>query len=219
MEDRPENRVRPQLHVRVWGMDADARPFSQNAIAHNISSEGAEILGIEYPLKTGDIIGIKCGEKKARFKVVWVKDAGILRKVEASVQILQGQEIPWREIANPEGLRLSPGKIERRFVRHKIQFPIQIGYADSQRANMSTSATDVGGRGCYVETMLPLPLGTQSTITFWINEEKLQTSAVVRASDPGVGMGIEFTTLDANVQERLQQFLDKIDTPATNAAS
>jgi hypothetical protein len=227
MEDRPETRAESQLHVRVWGMDADARPFSQNAVA-NISGEGAQILGINHPLKTGDIIGIKHGEKKARFKVVWVTDAGTLRKTEAGVQILQGQKLPWPEMVNPEELTFAPGKIKRRFARHKIQFPIQIGYADGQRVRMNTTATDVGGRGCYVETLLPLPLGTQGIITFWMDEEKVQTTAVVRASDPGVGMGIEFTTLDTQVQERLQHFLDKIDTSlsgedpakdATNAPS
>jgi len=228
MEDRPEIRAEAQIHVRVWGMDADARPFSQNAIDNNISGEGAQILGINHPLKAGDIIGIKHGEKKARFKVVWVTDGGTLRKIEAGVQIVEGQESPWQEMAKPEELTFAPGKINRRFVRHKIHFPIQIGLADTQRAQMNTNATDIGGRGCYVETLLPLPLGTQGTITFWMDEEKVQTTAVVRSSDPGVGMGIEFTTLDTHVQERLQQFLDKMDTtlreeyPAkstTNAAS
>jgi hypothetical protein len=215
MGDRPEIRTETQINVRVWGMDADARPFSQNAVARNISGEGAQILGISHPLKAGDIIGIKHGEKKARFKVVWVTDAGTLRKIEADVQIVEGQKSPWREMANPEELTFAPGKVNRRFVRHKIQFPIQIRLADTQRARMNTNATDIGGRGCYVETLLPLPLGTQGTITFWMDEEKVQTTAVVRASDPGVGMGIEFTTLDAHVQERLQQFLDKMDTSPT----
>jgi hypothetical protein len=171
MDDKPQIRAETQIHVRVWGMDADAHPFSQNAVANNISGKGAQILGINHPLKAGDIIGIKHGEKKARFKVVWVTDAGTLRKIEAGVQIVEGQESPWREIANLEELTLAPGKIKRRFVRHKIQFPIQIGLGDTERARMNTNATDIGGRGCYVETLLPLPLGTQGTITFWMDEE------------------------------------------------
>jgi hypothetical protein len=214
MGDSPEIPAETQLHVRVWGMDADSRPFSQNAVARNLSGQGAQILGITHPLKTGDIIGIKHGEKKARFKVAWVTDGGTLRKIEAGVQIVEGQQSPWKEMANSEELTFAPGKIKRRFVRHKIQFPIQIGLADTQRAHMNTNATDIGGRGCYVETQLPLPLGTQGTITFWMDDDKVQTTAVVRASDPGVGMGIEFTTLDTDVQERLQQFLDKMDTSA-----
>ena len=75
---------------------------------------------------------------------------------------------------------------------------------------MQTNATDIGGRGCYVETLLPLPLGTKIKITFWMDSEKIQTSGVVRASNGGVGMGIEFTQLDNHVQERLQQHLEKL---------
>ncbi len=212
MEQRPESSVETLIHVRVWGMDADARPFFQNAVANKISREGARLLGINCLLKAGDIIGIQHGQRKARFKVVWVTDAGTLRKIEAGVQMLQGQESPWQEMADPETLTFAPGKIKRRFVRHKIQFPVQIGFTDTQRARMNVNATDIGGRGCYIETLLPLPLGTQGTITFWMDEDKVQTTAVVRASDPGVGMGIEFTSLDNFVQERLQQFLDKMDT-------
>lgn len=80
---------------------------------------------------------------------------------------------------------------------------------------MQTSATDIGGRGCYVETLIPLQLGTKVNITFWMDSEKVTTSGVVRASDPGVGMGIEFTALDNTVQERLQQHLEKLDTGLT----
>jgi hypothetical protein len=76
---------------------------------------------------------------------------------------------------------------------------------------MQTNATDIGGRGCYVETLLPLPMGTRVKITFWMDDEKIQTSGVVRASDGGVGMGIEFTQLDDHVQERLQKHLEKLD--------
>lgn len=211
MEHRPATRVETQIHLRVWGMDANSRPFFQNAITNNISSEGARLSGINHPLKAGDVIGIQHGERKARFKVVWVTDAGTLRRIEAGVQILQGQQSPWQEMANPEKLTLDPGKVNRRFVRHRILFPIQIGFADTRRACMNTNATDISGRGCYVETMLPLSLGTQVVITLWMDQDKVQTSGVVRASDPGVGMGTEFTALDNDCQERLQQFLDKMD--------
>lgn len=110
MGDRPEIPAETQIHVRVWGMDADAHPFSQNAVARNISGEGAQILGISHPLKTGDIIGIKHGEKKARFKVVWVTDAGTLRKIEAGVQIVEGQRTPWQEMTNGKRSRLPQAK-------------------------------------------------------------------------------------------------------------
>jgi hypothetical protein len=93
----------------------------------------------------------------------------------------------------------------------KVLFPIEISFEDSRRSHLQTSATDIGGRGCYVETLLPLALGTKVHITFWVESEKVQTSGIVRTSDPGVGMGIEFMALDNVVQEWLQAHLDKLD--------
>jgi hypothetical protein len=196
-------------------MDADGRPFFQNANASNISSEGATFSGINHPLKAGDVIGVQHGEKKARCKVVWVIDSGVARQIEAGVEILAGQQSPWQELTKADNTAVSPSKNKRRYVRHKVWFPLEIGFEDSRRTHMQTNATDIGGRGCYVETLLPLAIGTKVKITFWMDSEKIHTSGVVRASDGGVGMGIEFTQLDNHVQERLQQHLDKLDAGLT----
>ena len=142
-------------------------------------------------------------------------DSGVARQIEAGVEILAGQQSPWLELTKTEKAAVSPSKNKRRYVRHKVWFPLEIGFEDSRRTHMQTNATDIGGRGCYVETLLPLPLGTKVKITFWMDSEKIQTSGVVRASDGGVGMGIEFTQLDNHVQERLQQHLDKLDAGLT----
>jgi hypothetical protein len=55
-----------------------------------------------------------------------------------------------------------------------------------------------------------LPLGTALTITFWLDLDKIVTPASVRTSDPGVGMGIEFSGLSPENQERLQLALEKL---------
>jgi hypothetical protein len=215
MDKRPETRVATVILVRVWGMDSDGHPFFQNANATNISSEGAMISGIAHPLKAGDVIGVQHGDKKARFKVVWVVDGGVARKIEAGVQILPNQQSPWLNLASTEKAEIAPAKNKRKYVRHKVLFPLEIGFEDARRTHMQTNATDIGGRGCYVETLLPLQLGTKVKITFWMDSEKVQTSGVVRASDGGVGMGIEFTQLDNEVQDRLQKHLDKLDVGLT----
>jgi hypothetical protein len=84
---------------------------------------------------------------------------------------------------------------------------------------MRTNAADISGRGCYVETLVPLPLGTPLSITFWIDSDKIVTSATVRSSDPGVGMGIEFTGLNEETKERLQEHLHKLADQAAGERS
>jgi hypothetical protein len=76
---------------------------------------------------------------------------------------------------------------------------------------MRVNATDISGNGCYVETVMPLTVATTLKVDFWIEEEHLSGSAVVRTRDPGVGMGIEFTGLPEESKNRFQAHLDKID--------
>jgi len=212
MDKRPEPRVSADIPVRIWGMDAEGRPFFQNAHAGSISDEGAALTGIAHPLKAGDVIGIQHGEHKARFRIVWIVDTGGARKREAGVELLPAQHSPWRGMAKIEMSQPQDSKNRRRYARYKVLFPIEISFPDANRGRMQTHATDIGGRGCYVETLVPLAVGTNVNINFAIDAEKIRTTGTVRTSAPGVGMGLEFTTLDDQVQQRLQQFLERMDT-------
>ena len=75
---------------------------------------------------------------------------------------------------------------------------------------MGFKTADIGGQGCYVETMVPFPLKKAVTITFWLNSERVKTTAIVRTSDGGVGMGIEFTGLEDATQKELQEHLENL---------
>lgn len=220
MEKRPEERVAADIPVRIWGMDVDGKPFFQSALAGSLSTDGAQLTNLHHSLKIGDIIGIQYAEKKARFKVVWANPSSAPGKNKAGVVILSGQAAPWNEIT--EDNKRSPRKAnseKRRFIRHRVNFPVVISFDDTRRPHMQCSATDIGGRGCYVETFSPLTLGTPLIMTFWLDSEKIQTNAVVRTSDPGVGMGIEFTALENHIQLRLQEYLEKIDKGFSKAAT
>jgi hypothetical protein len=202
------------LKVKVWGMGANGQPFFQNAIAQNISLTGACIYGVEPDLKVGDVIGVQYEGKKARCKVIWVVNAGAIKKTQLGVQLVAEQECPWAA-ALPSDLktdeRLTQRQDNRRkFARHKISFPLELR---DERVNtpLRVNATDISGNGCYVETVMPLPVATALRVDFWIEEEHLSASAIVRTRDPGVGMGIEFTGLTEENKKRLQLHLDKLD--------
>jgi hypothetical protein len=153
MEKRPESRVTADIPVRVWGMDADGKPFFQSGLAGSLSSEGAQLTHLHHCLKAGDIIGIQYGEKKARFKVIWANASVAPRKNKAGVLILPDQTAPWTDIAAETSIKpKGTGSDKRRFSRHRVQFPIEISFEDARRAHMQCSATDIGGRGCYIET-------------------------------------------------------------------
>jgi len=213
----PEQHIEPRLTVdlpvRVWGMSADGRAFSQHARAQNISSEGALLSGLDNELKVGDVVGIQCGDKKARCTVIWALNAGAIKKNQVGIKLLADQESPWKNYLPLDGATVtisrSPSN-RRRFYRHKIKLPIEIR-DERVKAPTRINATDVSGNGCYVETMLPLPVGTVLRVDFWLDSEHVNVTAVVRTCDPGVGNGIEFTGMTPDKRERMQAYLDAID--------
>ena len=209
------------LKVKVWGMGANGQPFFQNAMAQNISATGACLYGIEPELKVGDVIGVQYEGKKARCKVVWLVDAGALKKMQVGVQLVMDQDCPWAA-ALPTGMKLEERTTprhdnRRKFLRHKISFPLELR---DERVNtpLRVNATDISGNGCYVETVMPLAVATSLRVDLWMGEERLAPSAVVRTRDPGVGMGIEFTGLTEEQKKRFQAHLDQID-PGTGLLS
>jgi hypothetical protein len=215
MSDQLEPRLDVELPIRVFGMGTDGRPFLHNAQARNISHHGAKLSGLEAQLKPGDVIGVQFGDRKARCKVIWVVDAGQAQKVSVGVNLVEGQACPWEKEMqqtsheSETAPRIAPSdEDKRKFPRLRVPFPIEIRSQDGVGSHMNTKAADISGRGCYVETMLPLPLGKLLNITFWLDSERISTPAVIRSSDGGVGMGIEFTGLDEKIRDRLQQQIE-----------
>jgi hypothetical protein len=195
-------------------MGANGQPFFQNAMAQNISATGACLYGIEPELKVGDVIGVQYEGKKARCKVIWVVDAGALKKTQVGVQLVLEQDCPWAA-ALPSGMHTEERTVvrqdnRRKFARHKISYPVELR---DERVNtpLRVNATDISGNGCYVETVMPLPVATALRVDLWIEEERLTPSAIVRTRDPGVGMGIEFTGLTEEQKKRFQAHLEKLD--------
>jgi PilZ domain len=127
------------------------------------------------------------------------------------VKLLTDQESPWKNYLQIQGSSVViPKSHKRAFPRHKISFPLELR---DERVNtpMRINATDVSGNGCYVETILPLPVGTLLRVDFYLEAEHITISGVVRTCDPGVGNGIEFTGLPPDGRERMQAYLDAID--------
>jgi hypothetical protein len=211
MADKPEPRVDVNLPVRVFGMDADGRPFSQKVHAINISYHGAKLAGLEQRVKPGDVIGVQLRDKKARCKVIWVVDGGQAQKIKVGVKMVEGQPCPWQDEmeappdVTPPAQAAAAKEDKRKFTRQRVAFPLEIRDAEGVGTHMRTQTADMNGTGCYVETMLPLPVGKTLSISIWLESEKINTTAIVRTCDGGVGMGIEFTGLDEQTQNRLQQ--------------
>lgn len=79
---RRESRWVADLEVLVWGVDIKGERFLQEAKAVDISLSGALLTGLDADLRSGDVVGILFGKKKARYRVVWIRYDGAGDKMQ-----------------------------------------------------------------------------------------------------------------------------------------
>jgi PilZ domain len=74
-------------------------------------------------------------------------------------------------------------------------------------ARFSTRTTDLGPGGCFVDTLCPLPIGSQVYVSVRKGHTHFQSEGTVVYSQDGLGMGIGFASLDATQQQHLATWL------------
>jgi hypothetical protein len=68
--------------------------------------------------------------------------------------------------------------------------------------------------GCYIETSVPLGLGTTLGLKLEANGVRVEVTGEVRVVYPGLGMGISFTKVSTEDRARLQQLVRSISPPS-----
>jgi len=64
--------------------------------------------------------------------------------------------------------------------------------------------TDVSASGCYIETTVPLPVGTRLMIEVRTQDQKVQVAGKVRSTHLGFGMGVEFRAKTSEDKEQVR---------------
>jgi len=86
---RREERVPLQVPALVSGLDRGGRAFIQSAKTLDISTEGARITGLNCQLDPGSVLSIQLGNRKARFEVLWIGEAGTPREGEIGLKCIE----------------------------------------------------------------------------------------------------------------------------------
>lgn len=107
---RKESRTAADLVLTIWGVDTRGERFVQEAHARDISMSGALLSGIDAELRSGDVVGILHGTRKARFRVVWVRYDESGDKMQVAVHRIDPDVCPWREllVEEPADIAASP---------------------------------------------------------------------------------------------------------------
>jgi hypothetical protein len=77
-------------------------------------------------------------------------------------------------------------------------------------AKFSTRTTDLGPGGCFVDTMVPFPVGANVRVTIHKGKNKFEQGGLVVYSQAGLGMGIAFETMEPQQREALDNWLAEL---------
>jgi len=98
----------------------------------------------------------------------------------------------------------------RRDIRYAVQVQIELREKGSD-VPIRMTTTDLSRGGCYVELMLPLPVGTDVTATLWLSDSSVRMRGRVVTRHTQFGNGIKFVDFDDNGERVLATYLDGIN--------
>ena len=236
MGRRSEPRIVILIPVIVRGTDARGDPSEFAAETCDISVSGARLRGVGAIATPGNKIEIECKGKKASYRAQWVGQPRTLSANQVGFQLLETGKYIWSvpskewaadtfdtsqlTTAAPISLPVAfvgipptrrNGEDRRRFPRALYRVETQVMSEESRRGQPGT-VTDISLGGCYVEMIGPLPVDTVVGLDLKSGATALHLFGTIRSSQPGFGMGVEFSKMSAAEFEKLQSFVPEPST-------
>lgn len=215
---RKEKRIETIHPVRMWGMDANGHPFIEAVTTLDVSPKGARLKSARAKIAAGDIVGLKSGEHKCRFQVIWVgkpgtPDAGHvgLRSLEDEGRLWNLKPIAPNDESEKVDTYIHPPRRDNRLVeRLKCSLSAEVG-ANTSLGRTRTFITDISLGGCYISMISPHAVESKITLALWADHHtKIWVDGIVISNHPGLGMGIKFLNLPRRTVEELIRLFEQL---------
>ena len=199
--------VRKMLNLRIWGMDAELRAFTENVKSLQIA-RGAVELESPRQLQLGEVIGLGYRDQKTRFRVI----SSFLANANTFLITLEctNPTCLWEEELNSPDPSAPERQERRRHERLPVTGTAVIFHLDGETST-SARLVDVSTSGFYVETFAPAAVGTELKIRVSAAALTLETHAIVRTMHPSIGMGMEILRFGSgDDQQRFAELLNSL---------
>lgn len=97
--------------------------------------------------------------------------------------------------------------------RRSLRFPFSASVEmveTSTGSNITGRTADLGLGGCYIDTLSPLPVGTEVKLKFSKGNESFEAQAKVIFSQIGMGMGVAFVSAQPSQIRTFQKWIQEI---------
>lgn len=107
-------------------------------------------------------------------------------------------------------LETSTAEAERRSaIRYQLTVSAEVVELTSG-TRFSTRTTDLGPGGCFVDTLMPLPIGSDVNIRLHKDSLSIEATGTVTFSQAGLGMGIAFGEMPPERQSAFDAWLAEL---------
>lgn len=100
----------------------------------------------------------------------------------------------------------------RAYPRTKVCVPIELHLPKEEILKedflIREQTSDLSLGGCYVKTLVSIPVGTKLMVSLWLGEDNVTISAMVVTGHPQVGNGIQFLSMLPPDRDRVRSFLE-----------
>ena len=215
MGRRSQPRTAVEIPIRIFGTDGDGKIFSENVFTANLSRKGVKLAGVRPKIGLADTIGLTYNNNRARFRVKWVGESSTSNAGCVGFLNLAPDKPLWDFPLRPDAIDdYKPIYAEhRKNPRYRCQSSVEIHIHGG--VSFWATATDLSLGGCYVETNIPIELGSRLKIGIWLGAKKAWAEARVVHSAPGLGIGIRFTEISEPHLDLIRQFLQNLTPLAT----
>jgi hypothetical protein len=184
-------RLKLKFPVRVCGMSKTGRSFIENVITENVSRSGVSLTGLACEVKKNEIVTLWNQERKGRFRVIWGRQHGTRPVYEIGLRSVDLVQNIWA--IDFSGVIMDEcGPVERRVAQRYVCSGGVSIYNPSTKQLTRGIVSDLSTGGCYIEILVPLSVREKVVLAFKINNTEVHAVAEVRASHPGMGMGLKF---------------------------
>jgi hypothetical protein len=207
---RAQTRMAAVYPIRLWGLDASGRPFIEAARTSDVSGGGALLTNVAVKVAVGDVIALRSGKEKCRFRIVWIGRHGTAEAGHLGLQSLEPEKQIW-DLHLPEhnvDIYARPNQAEHRLSpRLPCSLSAEVGTANSA-GRTRAFVTDISFGGCYVSMAAPPALECKLTIGLWFDERtRIWADGIVISHHPGFGIGVKFLNISRTNVQQLKDFL------------
>ena len=104
-----------------------------------------------------------------------------------------------------------PQPERRRYPRYTVHVQVELRQEGSE-VPLRLETTDLSRNGCYVQLLMPLPVGLKVQATLWLDGYPVVIRGNVVTRHPQFGNGIMFLEFEADAEPQLGRYLDAIVT-------